>query len=101
MKYILSMARISWDLNMDAVQTYLYQNKSSHSTTTFWKDILELEPAHTLTLKSGQVTKKKYWNFQPSLIQRTPKEAFEKNELFKFAKDYYRKKGTGRPTKKD
>lgn len=77
MKYILSMARISWDLNMDAVQTYLYQNKSSHSTTTFWKDILELEPAHTLTLKSGQVTKKKYWNFQPSLIQRTPKDAFE------------------------
>ena len=31
----------------------------------------------------------------------TPKEAFEKNELLKFAKDYYRKKGTGRPTKKD
>ncbi|QNM86438.1 RNA-binding S4 domain-containing protein [Polaribacter pectinis] len=31
----------------------------------------------------------------------TPKEAFEKNEMLKFAKDYYRKKGTGRPTKKD
>jgi ribosome-associated heat shock protein Hsp15 len=31
----------------------------------------------------------------------TPKEQFEKNELLKFAKDYYRKKGTGRPTKKD
>ena len=31
----------------------------------------------------------------------TPKEAFEKDELLKFAKDYYRKKGTGRPTKKD
>jgi ribosome-associated heat shock protein Hsp15 len=31
----------------------------------------------------------------------TPKEAFEKNELLKFAKDYYRKKGAGRPTKKD
>lgn len=31
----------------------------------------------------------------------TPKEEFEKNELLKFAKDYYRKKGTGRPTKKD
>jgi ribosome-associated heat shock protein Hsp15 len=31
----------------------------------------------------------------------TPKEAFEKTELLKFAKDYYRKKGTGRPTKKD
>ncbi len=31
----------------------------------------------------------------------TPEEEFQKNELLKFAKDYYRKKGTGRPTKKD
>ena len=31
----------------------------------------------------------------------TPKEAFEALELLKFSKDYYRKKGTGRPTKKD
>lgn len=31
----------------------------------------------------------------------TPKEAFEHNELLKFAKDHYRKKGAGRPTKKD
>jgi len=31
----------------------------------------------------------------------TPKEAFESNELLKQAKEHYRKKGTGRPTKKD
>jgi len=31
----------------------------------------------------------------------TPKEAFEKQDLLKYSKDYYRKKGTGRPTKKD
>lgn len=31
----------------------------------------------------------------------TPKEAFEHNELLKLSKDYYRKKGAGRPTKKD
>lgn len=31
----------------------------------------------------------------------TPKEAFENQELLRFSKDYYRKKGTGRPTKKD
>tara|TARA_R110000850_G_scaffold65518_2_gene146484 strand:+ start:81 stop:467 length:387 start_codon:yes stop_codon:yes gene_type:complete len=31
----------------------------------------------------------------------TPKEAFSANELLKYSKDYYRKKGTGRPTKKD
>lgn len=31
----------------------------------------------------------------------TPKEELEKTELLKYAKDYYRKKGAGRPTKKD
>ena len=31
----------------------------------------------------------------------TPKEAFERQELQKYSKDYYRKKGEGRPTKKD
>ncbi|HET8754311.1 MAG TPA: RNA-binding S4 domain-containing protein, partial [Salinimicrobium sp.] len=31
----------------------------------------------------------------------TPKEAFEQLELLKYSQEYYRKKGTGRPTKKD
>ncbi len=31
----------------------------------------------------------------------TPKEAFEANEMLQYAKTYYRKKGVGRPTKKD
>ncbi|NJY63557.1 RNA-binding S4 domain-containing protein [Salinimicrobium sp. CDJ15-81-2] len=31
----------------------------------------------------------------------TPREEFEKLELLKYSRDYYRKKGTGRPTKKD
>jgi ribosome-associated heat shock protein Hsp15 len=31
----------------------------------------------------------------------TPPENLEKLDLLKYAKDYYRKKGTGRPTKKD
>jgi ribosome-associated heat shock protein Hsp15 len=31
----------------------------------------------------------------------TPKEEFEKTQLLKYSKDYYRKKGIGRPTKKD
>lgn len=31
----------------------------------------------------------------------TPVEEFEKLELLKYSKDYYRKKGLGRPTKKD
>ena len=31
----------------------------------------------------------------------TPKEAFKQNDLLKYSKDYYRKKGVGRPSKKD
>ncbi len=31
----------------------------------------------------------------------TSKEELEKRDLLKFSKDHYRKKGTGRPTKKD
>lgn len=31
----------------------------------------------------------------------TPKENLEKLDLLKYSQDYYRKKGTGRPTKKD
>jgi len=34
-------------------------------------------------------------------IDTTPKSEFEANELLKYSKDYYRKKGIGRPTKKD
>ena len=35
------------------------------------------------------------------ITDTTPKEEFETQELLKIAKDYYRKKGAGRPTKKD
>jgi len=35
------------------------------------------------------------------MIDITPKENLEKLDLLKYSKDYYRKKGTGRPTKKD
>lgn len=34
-------------------------------------------------------------------VDTTPKEEFKAKELLKYSKDYYRKKGTGRPTKKD
>jgi len=35
------------------------------------------------------------------LKDTTPTEAFEHNKLLQYSKDYYRKKGAGRPTKKD
>ena len=34
-------------------------------------------------------------------VNTTPKDAFKQNELQNLAQDYYRKKGEGRPTKKD
>lgn len=34
-------------------------------------------------------------------VDTTPASEFESNELLKYSKDYYRKKGAGRPTKKD
>lgn len=34
-------------------------------------------------------------------VDTTPKEDFEKTEMLQYAKSYYRKKGAGRPTKKD
>jgi ribosome-associated heat shock protein Hsp15 len=34
-------------------------------------------------------------------IDKTPKEAFTTVEALKYSQDYYRKKGAGRPTKKD
>ena len=52
--------------------------------------VLELPP-HRVGAKLVDVYRK----------DTTPKEAFEKTELLKYAKDYYRKKGTGRPSKKD
>jgi len=35
------------------------------------------------------------------LLDTTPKEQFDKIALLKLAKDHYREKGLGRPTKKD
>lgn len=35
------------------------------------------------------------------VVDKTPKEEFKAQEALKYSKDYYRKKGTGRPTKKD
>ncbi|MGB0788653.1 MAG: RNA-binding S4 domain-containing protein, partial [Marinirhabdus sp.] len=34
-------------------------------------------------------------------IDTTPAEELEKTDLLNYSKDYYRKKGVGRPTKKD
>ncbi len=72
----------------------------------------EVYPTDTIELRKDQINYKIVVNDLPEHrvgaklvdIYRTditPKEAFEAKELLKYAKDYYRKKGVGRPTKKD
>ena len=72
----------------------------------------EVYPQDTIELRKDQVNYKIVVNDIPESrvgaklvdIYRTditPKEQFEARELLKYSKDYYRKKGVGRPTKKD
>ncbi|WP_439151708.1 RNA-binding S4 domain-containing protein [Winogradskyella sp.] len=72
----------------------------------------EVYPTDKIELRKDQINYKLIVNDVPKSrvgaklvdIYRTdvtPKEAFEARELLKYSKDYYRKKGTGRPTKKD
>ena len=72
----------------------------------------EVYPMDTIEVRKNQINYKLTVNDLPTSrvgaklvdIYRkdiTPKEAFEAQELLKYSKDYYRKKGMGRPTKKD
>lgn len=72
----------------------------------------EVYPMDTIEVRKNQINYKLIVNDLPGSrvgaklvdIYRkdiTPKEAFEAQELLKYSKDYYRKKGMGRPTKKD
>jgi len=69
-------------------------------------------PQDIVTLRKNQINYKLRVNDIPERrvgaklvdlyrVDLTPKEAFEAQELLKYSKDYYRKKGVGRPTKKD
>lgn len=72
----------------------------------------EVYPSDIIELRKNQINYKLTVNDIPPNrvgaklvdIYRTDitlKEAFKAQELLKYSKDYYRKKGTGRPTKKD
>ncbi len=72
----------------------------------------DIYPQDTIELRKNQINYKLVVNDLPEsrvgaklvdLFRKdiTPKEQFEAQELLKYAKDYYRKKGVGRPTKKD
>ena len=72
----------------------------------------EVYPQDTIELRKNQINYKLVVNDIPDnrvgaklvdiyLTDKTPKEQFDAQEMLKYSKGYYRKKGTGRPTKKD
>ena len=72
----------------------------------------EVYPQDTIELRKNQINYKLLVNDIPDnrmgaklvdiyITDKTPKEQFDAQEMLKYSKDYYRKKGTGRPTKKD
>lgn len=72
----------------------------------------EIYPTDKISLRKDQISYQLTVNdIPPSRVgaklvdiyrtDTTPKVAFEAQEMLKYSKDYYRKKGVGRPTKKD
>ena len=72
----------------------------------------EIYPSDKIELRMNQINYQLTVNDIPSSrigaklvdiyrIDTTPKDQFKTQELLKYSKDYYRKKGVGRPTKKD
>lgn len=72
----------------------------------------EVYPQDVIELRKDQINYKLTVNDLPESrigaklvdiyrTDNTPKEQFEALDLLKYSKDYYRKKGVGRPTKKD
>ncbi len=79
-------------------------NIAKPSKEVFGGDILEIRKNQidykllVLDLPKSRVGAK----LVPQYIKdQTPKEAFERQEIYRQAQSYYRQKGTGRPTKKD
>lgn len=76
------------------------------------KPAREVYPGDRLQVRKNQVDYKlNVLDLPPSRVgaklvdmyrqDTTPKESMETLEMLKYSKDYYRKRGTGRPTKKD
>jgi len=72
----------------------------------------EIYPQDQITLRKNQINHSLMVNDIPSSrvgaklvdiyrMDTTPKEEFEAQELLKLSKDHYRKRGDGRPTKKE
>ena len=54
--------RVSDALNETAIGDYLLFGLNQDLSTTTFRDIQRLPPAHTLTIKNGSITTRRYWN---------------------------------------
>ena len=88
--------------------------KKGHVTVngTVAKPSREVYPTDKITIRKNQINYQLTINDLPDnrvgaklvdiyRTDTTPKDAFLVQDQLKYARDYYRKKGTGRPTKKD
>jgi len=63
MKGILEYPEVRRELNAEVIPDYLVFRYPS-GNQTFFRDILTVEPGHTLTWKQGKVSVTKYWQLQ-------------------------------------
>ena len=86
--------QISTDLNQQALGDFLTRGMNMEWSTTIFKDIKRLPPAHTLTWQAGQsnpqeLTIQKYWQLprvRPLIFYKKPQEYVEHfSELFEQA----------------
>ncbi len=76
---LLQDASISRDVNIEALHHYLTYQYVPGPQTIF-KQIYKLPPAHTLTLKNGRVSIRRYWdlNYEPKADEADEDELIER-----------------------
>lgn len=52
----------------------------TENTSTFYKNIFKLQPAHFLTVRDSRITEKRYWHLKPADLQI--KNSYEYHEAF-------------------
>jgi asparagine synthase (glutamine-hydrolysing) len=62
-KQIIVDPSISREVDDEIVVNYLRDGTKDYSSRTFFKHVQQLEPAHNLFLKMGQLKIEKYWSF--------------------------------------
>jgi asparagine synthase (glutamine-hydrolysing) len=88
-KALFEDAEVPRTANYQAIARYLQHNETDVNEETFFADILSLRAAHTLTLRDGKISIRRYWQLPAQSHQaRTEDEWVE--EFFALLKDSVR-----------